>query len=73
MAYRFGIRYVDMVIYHIDMVILDIDVGDGLMIWERTVSIWSSSISIWDILSLWALPGGNPATPQISRGGRTWV
>jgi len=39
-----------MVVYHIDMVILDIDMGYGLMIWERTVSIWSSSVSIWDML-----------------------
>jgi len=28
MCYRFGIWYIDMVIYHIDMVILDIDMGD---------------------------------------------
>jgi len=28
MGYRFGIRYIDMVIYYIDMVILDIDMGD---------------------------------------------
>jgi hypothetical protein len=28
MVYRFGIRYIDMVIYRIDMVILDIDMGD---------------------------------------------
>jgi len=28
MCYRFGIRYIGMVIYHIDMVILDIDMGD---------------------------------------------
>jgi hypothetical protein len=28
MGYRFGIRCIDMVIYHIDMVILDIDMGD---------------------------------------------
>jgi len=53
MGYRFGIPYIDMVIYHIDMVILDIDMAHGLMIWEMTVSIWSSWISIWDILSLW--------------------
>jgi hypothetical protein len=36
MGYRFGIRYIIMVIYHIDMVILDIDMGHGLMIWEIT-------------------------------------
>jgi hypothetical protein len=28
MCHRFGLQYIDMVIYHIDMVILDIDVGD---------------------------------------------
>ena len=28
MGHRFGIRCIDMVIYHIDMVILDIDMGD---------------------------------------------
>jgi len=28
MCYRFGMWYIDMVIYHIDMVILDIDMGD---------------------------------------------
>jgi len=28
MGYRFGIRRIDMVIYHIDMFILDIDMGD---------------------------------------------
>jgi len=39
---RFGIRYIDMVIY---MVILDIDMGYRLMIWEMTVSIRSSPIS----------------------------
>jgi len=52
-GYRFGIRYVDMFIYHIDMVILDIDMGYGLMKWEMTVSIRSFPISIRDILSLW--------------------
>jgi len=52
-AYRFGIRYIDICIFHIDMVILAIDMGYGLLIWEMTVSIRSSSISIWDILSLW--------------------
>ena len=52
MGYRYGIWYVDMVIYHIDMVIRDIDMGYGLMIWEMTISIRSSSIWIWDILSL---------------------
>ena len=52
MGYRFGIQYIDMVIYHIDMFILDIDMGYGLMIWEMTVSIRSSPISVWDILSL---------------------
>jgi len=51
-GYRFGIPYIDMVIYRIDMVILDIDMGYRLMIWEMTVTIRSSSISIWDILSL---------------------
>jgi hypothetical protein len=50
MCYRSGIRYIDMVIYHIDSVILDIDMGSGLMIWETIVSIWSSPISIWNIL-----------------------
>ena len=55
MCYRYGIRYIDMVIYHIDMVILDIDMGYGLMIWEMTVSRLSSPISIWDILSLWGV------------------
>jgi len=52
MGYRFGLRYSDMVIYHIDMVILDIDMGYGLMMWEMTVTIRSSPIWIWDILSL---------------------
>ena len=28
MGYRYGIWYIDMVIYHIDMVILNIDMGD---------------------------------------------
>jgi len=57
MGYQFGIRYVDMLIYHIDMVvILDIDMQYGLMIWEMIVSKWSSPISILDILSLWAGP-----------------
>jgi hypothetical protein len=51
-CYRFGIRYIGMVIYHIDMVILDIDIGYGLMIWEMAVSIWSSPTSTWDTLSL---------------------
>jgi len=51
MGYRFGTRYIDMVIYHIDMVILDIDMGYGLLICEMTESIWSSWRSIWDILS----------------------
>jgi hypothetical protein len=51
MGYRFGIRYIDMVIYHIGMVILDIDRGYGLMIWEMTVLIWSSWRSTWDISS----------------------
>ena len=50
-GYRFGIRYIDMVIYHIGMVILDIDRGYGLMIWEMTVLIWSSWRSTWDISS----------------------
>ena len=48
MVYRYGIRYVDMVIYRIDMVIQDIETGYGLMIWEMTVSIRTSPISIWD-------------------------
>jgi len=61
MEYRFGIGYIDVVIYHIDMVILDIDIGYGLMIWEMTVSIWSSPISIWDILSPCA--GPHPLVP----------
>jgi len=52
MGYRFGMRYIDMIIYHIVMVILDIDMGYGLMIRQMTVSIRSSSASIWDILSL---------------------
>jgi len=52
MGYRYGIWYIDTIIYHIDLVILDIDMGYGLMMWEMTVSIWSSSTSIWDILSL---------------------
>jgi hypothetical protein len=56
-GYRFGIWYIDMVVYHVDMVILDIDMGYGLMIWEMTVPLRSSSISIWDILSL-CLGGG---------------
>jgi len=30
MGYRFGILYIDMVIYHMDMIVLDIDVGYGL-------------------------------------------
>jgi hypothetical protein len=38
MLYRYGLWYIDMVIYHIDMVILDIDMGYGLMMWEITVS-----------------------------------
>jgi len=45
MGYRFGIQYIDKVIYHVDMVVLDIDTGIGLMIWEM-------KIAIWDILSL---------------------
>ena len=40
MCCRFGIRCIDMVIYHNVMVILDVDMGYGLMIWEMTVSIW---------------------------------
>jgi len=32
MGYQFGMRYIDMVIYHIDMVILDINMGYGLLI-----------------------------------------
>jgi hypothetical protein len=50
LCHRYGIWYIDMVIYHIDNVILDIDMGYDLMIWERTASIWSFSISVWDIL-----------------------
>jgi len=46
MCYRYGIWYIDIVIYHIDMVILDVDMGYGLMIWEMTVSIRLSPISI---------------------------
>ena len=46
MCYRYGIWYIDMVIYHIDMVILDTDMGYGSMIWEMTVSIRSSPIVI---------------------------
>jgi len=52
MCYRYGMWYINMIIYHIDMVILDIDMEYGVIIWEMTVSIWSSSISRWDILSL---------------------
>jgi hypothetical protein len=37
MGYRYGIRGVDIVIYHIDIVILDIDMGYGLMIWVMTL------------------------------------
>jgi len=58
MGYRYGIRYIDMVIYHIDIVILNIGTGYGRMIWEMTESIWSSLISIWDIFSLWVWPPG---------------
>jgi len=54
MGYRFGLRYIDLVIYHLDMVILDITMQYGLMIWEMTISIWSSSISIWSSsISIW--------------------
>jgi len=49
MRYRFRIRYINMVIYHIDMGILDIGMGYGLMMWEMTVSIRSSSMSVWDM------------------------
>jgi len=52
MRYRYGIWYIDIVIYHMDVVILDLDMGNGLMIWEMTVSMWSTPISRWDILSL---------------------
>ena len=58
MGYRFGIRYIDMIIYHIDMGILDIDMGYRLLIWEITVSIRSSPISMWHILTLWTLRRG---------------
>ena len=51
MCYRYGIWYIDMVIYHIDMVILYFDMGYGLMTWEMTTSRLSSPISTWDILS----------------------
>jgi len=61
MGHRYGIWYIDTIIYHIDMVILDIDMGYGLMIWEMTVLIRSSSVSIWDILSLCALREGGGA------------
>jgi hypothetical protein len=37
MVCRFGIWYIDMVIYHIDMFFLNIDMGCGLMILEMTV------------------------------------
>ena len=40
MGYPFGIRCIDMFIYHIHMVILDIDMGYELMMWEMAVSIW---------------------------------
>jgi len=43
MGYRFGILYIDVVIYHIDMVIQNIDMGYAVMIWEVTVSICSSA------------------------------
>jgi len=47
MCYPYGIWYIDVIIYHIDMVILDdIDMENGLMIWEKTVSMWSSLTSI---------------------------
>jgi len=36
---RFGMRYIDMVNYHIDMVILDIDMGYGRMIREIIISV----------------------------------
>jgi hypothetical protein len=49
LGYRFGIRCIDMVIYHIDVVILHIDMGYALMIWETIVSKWSSPISIGDM------------------------
>jgi hypothetical protein len=39
MGYRYGIRYIDMVIHHIDTVIRDIDMEYGLMIWEMRASI----------------------------------
>jgi len=39
MCHRYGIWFIDVVIYFIDMVILDIDIESGLMIWEMTVSI----------------------------------
>jgi hypothetical protein len=34
MGDRFGIRYIDMVVYHIDMDILDVDMESGLMMWD---------------------------------------
>jgi hypothetical protein len=46
MCCRYGIWCIDVVIYPIDMVILDIDMGYGLMIWQRRVSIWSSWRSV---------------------------
>jgi hypothetical protein len=61
---RYGICYVDMLIYHIDMVILDVDMGYGLTIWEMTVSIWSSPISIWHILSLCSEPHTRSRRPS---------
>jgi len=39
MVYRYGIPYIDMVIYYIGMVLLHIDMGYWLMVWEMTVSI----------------------------------
>jgi len=43
MGYQYGMRYIDMGIYHIDMVILDIDMEYGLMIWEMTASRYGTS------------------------------
>jgi hypothetical protein len=53
MGHRYGIWYIEMVMYHINMVIMDLDMRHGLMTRDMTVTIRSSPISIWDILSLW--------------------
>jgi len=52
MYYRFGIRFIDMVIYRIDLVILDIDVGYGLMIWEMALALCEQTVRA-------ALPAGS--------------